>query len=132
MAVDPGDKRIGIAISDLTGTIANPFRILIHSARKQDAANLVQVASDNGVDLIVVGIALDSEGNQGFQARKSIRLSDAIKQITQIPVKLWDESDSTLEALSARTQIIGHHKRKKPVDALAATVILQTYIDAHR
>jgi putative Holliday junction resolvase len=133
LAVDPGDKHLGIALSDPTGTIANPLTVIRHVARPLDAALIAELAQKNEAGLIVVGLALDEDGNPGFQARKAFRLADVIREQTSIPVELWDESESTREARMARIAMGSSRRaRKGHMDELAATVILQTYIEAHR
>jgi len=133
LAVDPGDKRIGIALSDPTGTIANPFRVIEHRARGLDAAVIAQIARDAGVEKIVVGCPYDSDGAVGPQARKSERLAAAIREQIDLPVMLWDESGSTQEAQNARIALGARRaKRAGHLDDLAATFILQTFLDANR
>jgi putative holliday junction resolvase len=132
MAVDPGEKRIGIAVSDLTGTIANPLTVLEHIGRAIDAARIAETAREHEAVLIVVGQPLDIDGMIGPQARKSQRLGEAIRQQTSTPVVYWDESGSTQIARGARIQMgVSKANRKGHMDELAATVILQSYLDAH-
>jgi putative Holliday junction resolvase len=132
LAVDPGEKRIGLALSDPGQRIANPFSVLKHVSRSTDAARIVEIAAANNVGLIVVGMPLDSEGNAGPQARKSERLADSIQSQTEISVILWDESGSSQEAEKAQQMLkIKRKKRQEQLDALAATVILQNYLDHH-
>jgi putative Holliday junction resolvase len=132
LAVDPGEKRIGLALSDPGQRIANPFSVLKHVSRSTDAARIVEIAVANNVGLIVVGMPLDSEGNAGPQARKSERLADSIQSQTEISVILWDESGSSQEAEKAQQMLkIKRKKRQEQLDALAATVILQNYLDHH-
>lgn len=131
LGVDPGDKRIGLAISDLTGTIANPLIVIEHEKRETDAKNIVSIAEKNEVKLIVVGIAIDEEGELSPSGRKGKRLADMIQLFTGIHVVLWDESGSTNEARAARMQMgVKRKKRKGHMDELAATVILQSYLDS--
>ncbi|MCJ7623651.1 MAG: Holliday junction resolvase RuvX [Anaerolineaceae bacterium] len=134
LAVDPGDKRSGIAISDPTGTIANPFSVIQHVSRKVDALEIVKLATENEVVRIIIGWALDSEGYPGPQARKAQRLASVISEHTHIPVELWDESDSTRMARSAQVKISSKKKRrqKNTIDSLAATIILQSYLDVQK
>lgn len=132
LAIDPGEKRIGLAISDPSGTIANPLVIIHHISRSVDAAVIAKTAQDQGAELIVVGQALDEENQPTFQSRKANRLATAIRQQTRIPVVLWDETNSTKIAGSARREMgVTRAKRREQRDDLAATVILQTYLDAH-
>ena len=130
LAVDPGEKRIGLAVSDQTGTIANPLGVIMHIGRLLDAARVVDAAIENEAVIIVVGQPLDSDGQIGPQARKSKRLGEAIQEQTNIPVVFWDESGSTQMARNARFEMgVGRGKRKGHMDELAATVILQSYLD---
>ncbi len=132
LAVDPGDRRIGLAISDPSGTIANPLRVVNHVSRLVDAATIALLAREEGVVCIVVGQPLDSEGQVGPKARKSQRLAEEIRRQTEIPVELWDESGSTQEAWSVRMALGAKlSQRRGHLDELAATVILQSYLDSH-
>ena len=132
LAIDPGEKNIGLAISDPTGTIANPLTVLKHVSRLQDASAIIQIAAQNEVDLIVVGQALDVEGLPTVQSRRASRLVGAIKSQTVIPVILWDESGSTQAARAARIAMRAtRRKRGSHLDDLAATYTLQDYLD-HR
>lgn len=130
LGVDPGDQRIGLAISDPSGTIAGPLTVVQHVARAIDAATIAQIAQEQGAVKIVVGWALDLDGRPSPQGRKSARLAEAIRQQTSLPVVMWDESGSTQEARSARIAMGARRgQRGGHLDQLAATVILQTYLD---
>ena len=132
LAVDPGEKHLGLAISDPTGTIANPMTVIKHVARRVDAAVIAQLARDQEVSLIVVGEALGDEGEATSQSRRAVRFAEAIRLQTSLPVELWDESGSTQTAREARIAMgVSRRKRRGHMDDLAATVILQTYLDAH-
>ncbi len=132
LAVDPGEKHIGLALSDPTGTIANPLSVVQHQSRAIDAALIAQIAGENGAALIVVGQALDADNFPTPQSRRAVRLAAAIRSQTSLPVELWDESGSTQSARQARLAMgASRRKRQGHLDELAATVILQTYLDAH-
>ena len=132
LAVDPGEKRIGLAISDPTATIARPLRVILHSARALDAAQVASAAADEGAVRIVVGQALDDEGLPSPEGRKAARLAEAIAMQTNLPVELWDESFSTQTARQTRFAMgVSRQKRSGHLDDLAAAVILQSYLDAH-
>ena len=132
LAIDPGEKNIGIAISDPTGTIANPLTIIKHVSRLIDAATIAQLATENDAKLILVGQALNDEGKSTSQSRRSVRLAAAIKSQTDLPVELWDESGSTQAARQAQIMMgTSRKKRAGHLDDLAATYILQTYLDVH-
>lgn len=130
LAVDPGDQRIGLAISDESGTIANPLMVIKHVSRLLDAATIAQIALEQGASRIVVGQALDSDNRVTPQGRKSARLAGAIEEQTRIPVVLWDEGGSTQQAQEAgRMMKIDRRKRSGHRDDIAATIILQNYLD---
>ncbi len=131
LGIDPGEKNIGIAISDPTGSIANPLTIIKHASRPEDAAAIAQLAAEKGVGLIIVGQNLDDEGQPTFQGRRARRLGGAIRAISAIPVEFWDESGSTQSARQARLAMdVPRDKRRGHLDELAATVILQSYLDS--
>lgn len=131
LAVDPGDKRIGLAISDPSGTIANPMIVLHHISRPVDAAAIAALALEQGAGLIVVGQALDDNNEIGPSARKAGRMAEAIRLQCSIPVILWDESGSTQTARQAGIDLgVSRYKRRGHLDHLAATVILQSYLDS--
>src|SRR5512136_280071 len=95
LAVDPGSKRIGLALSDPTGTIANPLTVVQHVARLVDAAFVAELAASHEAGLIVVGQSFNDDGTPSFEGRRSRRFSEALKTQTTIPVILWDESFTT-------------------------------------
>lgn len=135
LGVDPGEKRIGIAVSDPTGTIANPLTVLQHVSRQENAAAISRLAAEHGVGRIVVGQSRDENGKPTFEGRRAARLATTIRVQTKIQVELWDESFSTEDAQKAAVALrIPRQKRKKRshMDELAATVILQSYLDANR
>jgi len=133
LGVDPGDKRIGLAVSDPTGTLARGLTVVNHVARAVDAATIAQIASAQGAVKIIVGQALDDEGQVGPAARKAVRLAEAIRLQTDLPVEMWDESGSTQAAQQTRIVMgVSRKKRSGHLDDLAAAVILQSYLEAHR
>jgi putative Holliday junction resolvase len=131
LAVDPGEKRLGLALSDPSGSVANPLKVILHISRPLDAAQITQIAEEQGAGLILVGQALDSDGQPTPASRRSARLAAAIRTQTDLPVILWDESHSTQAAQQAR-QAMGVSRRQRAghLDELAATYILQTYLDS--
>jgi putative Holliday junction resolvase len=132
LGVDPGEKRIGLAISDPTATIASPLTVIKHTARTVDAALIAQHAEEQGAVRIVVGQALDIDGLPTPQGRRAARLAEAVRMQTNIPVVLWDESGSTQAAQRARVEMgVSRRKRRGHMDDLAAAVILQSYLDAN-
>ncbi len=131
LAVDPGEKFLGLAISDPTGTIAGPLTVLRHRARQADAEAIARLAAQHGAARIVVGQATDAQGQPTtLQARRAANLAQALRQVSGLPVVLWDETGSTRKALEAWRQMGTARRRQRRADAVAATVILQSYLDA--
>ncbi len=132
LAVDPGEKRLGIALSDPTGTIASPLTVLKHVSRVIDAASIASLAAEHEAVCIIIGQALDDEGQTTPQARHAEGLAASVREQTSLPVVLWDESGSTRAARSARIAMgVSRRKRSGHLDEIAATVILQSYLDAN-
>ena len=130
LAIDPGSVNIGIAISDDTGTVAFPLKIIKHVSRDEDAKIIVEIAHEKNVQQIIVGCAFDDEGKMTFEGRRSNRLAGAIRKQTQIPVIIWDEYESTNQAQSACKEMGSKRKHiQKHWDQLAATVILQSFLN---
>ena len=129
LAIDPGDRRIGVAVSDPTGTIARALTTLRHVSRALDAASLADLAREEGVERIVVGKA--GEDDQP-QAQKAVRMVEALRGQTDLPIELWDESFTTVDAHA--TMLASGKKRRarrEQIDAVAAAILLQSYLDAH-
>lgn len=132
LGVDHGEKNIGLAISDLTGTIANPLAIVRHVSRMVDAAQVADLAAQHEAVKIVIGQSFDLDGKPNVAGRRAARFADALHKQTSLPVELWDESHSTQVARAARIQMgVSRKKRAGHLDDLAAVVILQSYLDAH-
>lgn len=125
LAIDHGDVRIGLAISDEGGMIARPLQIIKHTAKKDDAEKIARIAIENNVEKIVIGLPTDSEGKIGHQANKVQRWAEALKEATTIPIEFWDETFTSEQAESFRRR-----KRGEPVDDKAAAFILQNYLDS--
>lgn len=119
LSVDPGEVRIGLAISDSSATIARPLKVFRHRSRSQDARTIAEVAASHDAILILVGLPLDAEGQVGHQARRSLRLVEALELVTSVPIETWDESGTT--------QFAG--PKDEMIDARAAAHLLQDYLD---
>ena len=133
LAVDHGEKHIGLAISDPTATIATPLKVIEHIARLMDAAQVANLAAENDVALIVIGQSYDEEGKPNLAGRRAAKFAEALKEQTQIPVILWDESFSTQEARATRIEMgVSRKKRAGHMDELAAVMILKSYLDANK
>ncbi len=127
LAVDWGERRIGLAISDPTGTIASPAGHIVRRAGKRPPiAELMRRADALEARAFVLGLPLDGEGNDTPRATEVRRIAAALTQRTGLPVRLLDERFTTAAALRAVREMGGSARgRKGDVDALAATVLLQ-------
>jgi len=133
LAVDHGEKRIGIALSDPTGTIARPLQVIEHISRPLDAAQVADLAQQNEASLIIIGQSFDEDGNPNPAGRRAARFADELKNQTNVPIEMWDESFSTQIARAARIELgVSRKKRAGHQDVFAAVVILQSYIEAKR
>ena len=132
LAVDHGEKRIGLALSDQMGTIARPLTVIKHESRLVDAAQVANLARENNVGLIVIGQSFDEEGKPNLAGTRAAKFAEALKEQTQIPVELFDESFSTQDARSTVIEIgVSRKKRAGHLDSLAAMMILKSYIESH-
>jgi len=129
MAVDYGDARTGVAVSDESATLVGDARV-VHSKSFEDVArSLVYDALSRGVGCIVVGYPKNMDGSIGPRAEKSERLVELLRSLCELEVILWDERMTTMSAERILTEVgkFGK-KRKKTIDAVAASLILESYL----
>jgi len=132
LAVDPGSKNYGLALSDPSGTIARPLAVLNHFSRLVDVAAVAELAASNRAGLIVIGQSLDDDGNPSYEGRRARRFAEALRTQTGIPVVFWDEAFTTQDARAARLEMgVTRKNRSGHLDSLAAVILLQSYLDAH-
>jgi putative Holliday junction resolvase len=132
LAVDPGSKHIGLALSDPTGTIASPLKVLNHVTRLVDAAAVAELAMSNQVGLIVIGQSYNEDGSPNFEGRRAARFAETLKTLIDLPVVFWDEAFTTREALATRIHMgVSRKQRSGHLDSLAATLLLQSYLDVN-
>jgi putative Holliday junction resolvase len=134
LALDVGQKTIGVAASDETETFAFPGKtILRQEGHRRDMAALRQVIEERGVQEIVVGLPLMMDGSRGIQAEKIEAFVEILKRYTRLPIHLQDERLSTSEVdrmlMSAGRR---RDERKQVVDSGAASVILQSFMDRRK
>lgn len=133
LGIDPGEKRVGIAVSDPTRTIASPLTVIQYRSREDASQQIVDIALEQGARRIVVGQAIDWDGKVSRQGQKAARFAAAIEEKTDLPVLLWNEYGSTKKAQNAQIEMgLSREKRQDDVDHIAATVILQSYLDTLR
>ena len=133
MAIDYGDARTGVALSDATGFLTGQTQV-IHSRRQETVLEeLAALAQIHGVEEIVLGYPKNMNGSIGPRAEKSESLGELLKERTGLPVILWDERRTTVDAhrILSDTGNRGK-KRKEKVDAVAASLILEGYLAFRR
>jgi len=129
LAVDYGDARTGIAMSDLLCSIVGSTMV-IHSRNQDKTLEEVQrLAKENGVTEIVVGLPKNMDGSEGVRAELCREFADRLRELTGLKVAMWDERRTTVEAHNILSQHNYHgKKRKNTVDAVAASLILEGYL----
>jgi len=135
LAVDWGERRIGLALSDETQTLAQPLTTLTRRPGKRfPLAQLLEQVSKHRVVTIVVGLPLNEAGDEGDAAHAARDLADDIKgRVGDVEVTMWDERMTTARVLAAVREMGGSTRgRKEDVDAMAAALLLQHYLDARR
>jgi putative Holliday junction resolvase len=134
LAVDWGEIRFGLALSDTSQTLATPLETLLRRAGKRfPMPRFVEILEAHAPAGIVVGLPLDPAGDEGASAAAARQLADAIARRSGLPLELWDERMSTARALSLIQEQGGSTRgRRAEVDALAAAVMLQHFLDARR
>lgn len=132
LGLDVGERRIGVAIADELGLIASPLGVV--ARRKGDLAEILQIAQVRGVNRIVVGMPTGMSGREGPQAASVRLFAEELMAVSgKIAVSFWDERLTTAVAERAMRERGGKKDRRKgDVDAIAASVILQGFLDAQR
>ena len=130
LALDVGEKRIGVALSDPTGTLASTVGVIERKGLALDVQAVIHLATEREAEAILLGNPLSLSGEIGPQARRILRFSEGLQQVSTLPVLLWDERYSTVDAGQrlAEAGIRGRRQRQK-IDASAAAVFLQEYLD---
>lgn len=133
LAVDPGDVRVGVAVSDAMQVVASPLDTV--AAGEDDALveDLADLAEGQGVAGVVVGYPRTLDGREGAPAARARRLADRLRDRTGLPVRLWDERFSTTEAERVMlAQDASRAERRRSIDRVAASIILQGVLESHR
>jgi putative holliday junction resolvase len=133
MGVDFGDARTGIAVSDPSEFWASPICVIKETEFEETIKKVATLAAEHSVGQIVVGYPKNMNGTIGERAEKSQRFAQGLETITGVPVKLWDERCTTMSAAVYMNATDTHgRKRKNTIDAAAATIILQDFLDYKR
>ena len=134
LGLDWGERRVGLALSDETRVVAQPLTTLQRRPGKRlPLTRVAELCRLHAVSGVIVGLPLEPDGSEGDAARAARTLADGVARRTALPVTLWDERLTTARALRTIKELGGSTRgRKADVDALAATVLLQHYLDAKR
>ena len=130
LGLDVGEKRIGVALSDIMGVLASPLTVIDASDKQTALHNIIEICNSNEVERIVVGLPRSMDGSIGVQARKVEAFCDSLAKAVDIPIDKWDERLSSVAADRAMiTAGTKKDKKKELRDAIAAALILQGYLD---
>jgi putative Holliday junction resolvase len=138
LSLDVGDRRVGVAVSDDTGLIASPLTVIRRTSKVEDFGKIARLVHERKVEGLVVGHPLNRDGSVGPQAQRVERYAVALAEYLlsrglDLPIHLWDEYMSTQRAAEAMIAAGRKAKdRRERIDATAAAVILQDYLDEHR
>lgn len=128
LGIDPGERRIGVAVSDPSGTIASPHSFV--DVATDIIASIRRLCEEYDIDTIVVGLPLRLDGGEGPAARRSRELGEKLTDGLDVPIEFWDERFTTVTAESALLEgNVSRTKRKGKRDQIAAAVMLQGYLD---
>ena len=131
LALDVGKRRIGVAISDELGLTAQGLETLERKNNREDYGALARMAAERSVSLFLVGNPVNMSGKEGRQAEWVRQFADQLSARTGLPVKMWDERLTTVQAGRVlRESGISIEKRARAVDRLSAVLLLQSFLDA--
>jgi putative Holliday junction resolvase len=133
LALDIGDRRIGIAISDPTELLARPLSVLVRRSNLLDTESINRLVVDNAIRTIVVGLPTTSDGQNGSQVQKTKSFARHLRRATVVPIAFQDERYSTVDAMNVLVaQNVARARRRVLLDAGAAAIILDEWLTAQR
>ena len=134
LGVDLGSKRVGIAVSDLSGTIANALTTVKRSrSRRHDHAEIGRIVRDEECEIVVVGLPLSLDGSHGPAARAATKEAEQLASVVGVPVEMYDERFTTVTAERGLLDAgLDAAQRRQVVDKVAAAVMLQAWLDHRR
>ncbi len=133
LGIDYGKKRIGLAMSDIMGIMAQPFDVIESKGLKNNVENILKIAKEKEVSCIVVGKPVNMNATEGEMAELAAEFAEELKKFTDIKIEMIDERLTTAQAerVLIEEANLSREKRKGLKDKLAAAFILQTYLDIH-
>lgn len=131
LALDVGEKNIGLAISDELGLIAQGLPTLRRQTKDKDTSTIADIVKDRDVTEIVVGMPLNMDGSLGKSAKEVASFLEDLRKKVNLPMKVWDERLTSVQAEKVMLEAdLSRKKRKRKIDKLAAQLILQSYLDS--
>jgi len=133
MGIDYGSKRIGIAVSDPLGFTAQPLEVIARTSLVKDVERIRVIVRERDVVRIVLGLPLNMDGTPGMLTDNVNSFADTLREKIGIPVELYDERMTTMQVDRMLTEEadVSRERRKQVRDKLAASLILQSYLDSH-
>lgn len=133
LALDLGEKRIGVALSDTLKIIAQPYQVFPRTSRQADFAHVQKIVQEQNVSQIVVGLPINMNGEEGAMAQWVRDYATHLGETLQLPILFWDESFTSVQAEAAMREYGWSRKKlKEKIDAVAAALILQSYLESVR
>lgn len=134
LGIDLGTKRIGVALANSEGTLATPYEVVARSGdRARDHRAIAALAEETGAEALVVGLPLSLDGRLGAAASSALAEADELADATGLPVEMWDERLTTVSADRDLMALdLGAAARRRVVDKVAASVMLQAWLDHRR
>lgn len=130
LCVDYGDARTGLAISDEREILASPLETVYMHDFDRCAEMVAEAAQKNKAEMIVVGDPINMNGTRGERSEKCRLFADKLRELSGLPVKMWDERSSTVTAISYMNEVNKRGKKRKAVlDQAAAAVILESFLE---
>ncbi len=130
LALDVGEKRVGVALCDETQTLARPLLTLKRASKNEDFARLMAVCREHAIERIIVGLPRTLHGEEGPQARRVRRYAAELQAALNLPIDFWDERFSSVDAQERLASASRRLRARGEIDAAAAAIILQEYLDA--
>lgn len=131
LGIDPGSQRVGLSLSDESGQVAQPLRTLQRTGKEALIKDLCAVIAETGAETVVLGLPLQLSGEEGHAARRARALGAALREAAGVEVVLWDERLTSVVAERSLTEAgVRGARRRAVVDQAAATLLLQSYLDA--
>jgi putative Holliday junction resolvase len=130
LALDLGSKRIGVAVSDRSGTIASPLVVLARTGSvAQDHRRIAALVIEEEAELVLIGLPLSLDGSIGKAAAAAVAEADSLARLVEVPVETFDERFTTVSAHAILEPRLNAKARRNVVDKVAAAVMLQAWLD---